>query len=392
MTASVSLADVPVVDNHCHGFRPAELLQLDPASWAQRLTMMGMCHMTSASSDGELDLQVANLCSSTVFALTSERWLSELLGVNADEDLSATRHESFSRSPREHIARLLCDQHIVALLADEGYPQPAVARGEFEDAVGIKVFRVARIEPWIVALRSEHASFESFEAAFGAQLEKAAADPLCVAYKSIIAYRSGLDVTCPRQDEAREAYRRWREGGWCEDRGDAKVVRDYLMHVTLHAARRFERPVHIHVGGGDPDVRLNYARPQDLFSLLSEYRAQPIVLIHSGYPWLAEAAYLASILPYVYLDLSEFMPWASVGIDRELETLIGVVPTSKLLYGSDEASEPEVLWISAKMARLALERVLSLAVDRDHLTTAEATRIGRGILSENTVALHGVSV
>ena len=76
----------------------------------------------------------------------------------------------------------------------------------------------------------------------------------------------------------------------------------------------------------------------------------------------------------------------------ELETVIGAVPTAKILYGSDEASEPEVLWICAKMARLALERVLSSAVDRDHLTAPEATRIGLGILANNTVALHGISI
>jgi predicted TIM-barrel fold metal-dependent hydrolase len=117
---------------------------------------------------------------------------------------------------------------------------------------------------------------------------------------------------------------------------------------------------------------------------------QPIVMIHGGYPWLAEAAYIASILPFVYLDLSEFLPWASLGSDRELETLLGVVPTAKLLYGSDEASEPEVLWLSARMAREALERVLGSAVDRDLATTDEALAIGRGVLGSNSMRLHGI--
>ena len=68
---------------------------------------------------------------------------------------------------------------------------------------------------------------------------------------------------------------------------------------------------------------------------------------------------MASILPHVYLDLSIGIPWASLAIDRLLETALGVAPPAKVLYGSDEASEPEVAWFSAHVAREALERVLA---------------------------------
>jgi predicted TIM-barrel fold metal-dependent hydrolase len=389
---TIDLADALVVDNHCHGFRPASLLQLERSSWEQRLTMMGMCYMTSGSTDEELSRKVASLNSSTVFALAARRWLSAYLGVRPGEDLSYARHEAFRASPAQYVAGLLADQRVVALLADEGYPQPTVSRREFEKAAGVPVFRVARIEPSIVTLREKSREFKSFESRYEAWLEEAGQDVRCVAYKSIIAYRSGLDITHPKPSEAREAYRRWRDKGWVEDRSDSKVVRDYLVHSTLRAAKRFGKPLHVHCGGGDPDVRLTHARPQDLFTLLAEYPTQPVVLIHAGYPWIAEAAYVASVLPYVYLDLSEFLPWASLGVDRDIETLLGAVPGAKLLYGSDEASEPEVLWISAKIARAALERVLSSAVERDYLTATEATRIGRGILGENSLELHGISL
>jgi len=79
-----------------------------------------------------------------------------------------------------------------------------------------------------------------------------------------------------------------------------------------------------------------------------------------------------------------------LGIDGPLETLLGATPTGKLLYGSDEASEPEVFWVSARMTRAALERVLGLAVERDHLTVSEAERLGRGVMAENSKRLHGI--
>jgi predicted TIM-barrel fold metal-dependent hydrolase len=204
------------------------------------------------------------------------------------------------------------------------------------------------------------------------------------------AYRTGLDVEDPTAAEAGAAYGQWRAAGWPKDRGPGKVVRDYCLRATLRAAKRHDLVMHLHCGGGDPDIVLAHVRPQDAFGLLHDHMDQPVILIHGGYPWMAEAAYIASILPFVYIDLSEFLPWASMGMDRELETLLGVVPSGKILYGSDEASEPEVFWLSARMAREALERVLGRSVDRDYLTAQQAVEIGHGVLAGNTARLHGI--
>ncbi|TMK84638.1 MAG: hypothetical protein E6G44_09695 [Actinobacteria bacterium] len=84
------------------------------------------------------------------------------------------------------------------------------------------------------------------------------------------------------------------------------------------------------------------------------------------------------------------IPWASVGIEHKLTALLGTAPAGKLLYSSDEASEPEVIWIAARLGRRALEGALTEAVDRDFLTVQEAERLGRGILSENCRRLHGL--
>jgi hypothetical protein len=42
------------------------------------------------------------------------------------------------------------------------------------------------------------------------------------------------------------------------------------------------------------------------------------------------------------------------------------------------------------MAREALERVLGAAVDRRWMTTADAERVGRGVLGTNCERLHGL--
>jgi nucleotide-binding universal stress UspA family protein len=107
-----------------------------------------------------------------------------------------------------------------------------------------------------------------------AEAERAAADG-AVAFKSVIAYRTGLDVGDPTRAEARAAYGRWRDDAWRETRADAKPVRDLLLRRALDvAAAAGGVPVHVHCGGGDPSIVLGHARPQDLFPLLAERLTQ----------------------------------------------------------------------------------------------------------------------
>ena len=232
--------------------------------------------------------------------------------------------------------------------------------------------------------------YGDLEDALSARLEAAAAEG-AVAFKSVIAYRTGLDITQPSAADARAAFTRWREDGFRETRGNAKPVRDRLLARTLEVAAASGVPVHIHSGGGDPDSLVPHARPAGLFDLLKRHPQQPVLLIHAGWPWTDEAAFMASILPHVYLDLSIGIPWASLAIDRLIETALGVAPPSKVLYGSDEASEPEVAWFSAHVAREALERVLRRGVDHGWMSESQAARIGRDVLAGNCRHLHGIA-
>ena len=194
-----------------------------------------------------------------------------------------------------------------------------------------------------------------------------------MAYKSIVAYRTGLDVGDPDPSDAAAAFERWRDDDWAETREHAKPVRDFLIRRTLAVAKANDRPFHFHCGGGDPDINLAHAGPVSMFPFLVDVQDQPVVLVHSGYPWVREAAYIASVLPNVYLELSELIPWGWGQVEWALEMLVGTVPAAKLLYGSDEAGEPEAFWASALLARSALERVLERFVDRDYVSADEAS-------------------
>jgi uncharacterized protein len=389
----VDLSGAEIVDNHCHGLVVGELLKADPATFEARLTLTGQAYLTSNQDDPAVWRSIESLVADNAFSLISRRWLGKFLGCPEDPvSLARARDTVMRADPVGYTRRLLADQNIVELVADEGYTHMPVDGAELERLAGIPVHRVARIESFIDDLkaRQDLESLDEFAGALRQQLDQAAADPRTIALKSVIAYRTGLDIAEPARSEAASAFRRWRAAGWADSRADAKPVRDYLLHLAMEVIERHDIALHIHCGDGDPDVVFGHARPQDLFGFLKRYCRQPIVLMHAGHPWSEEAAYIAAILPHVYIDLSVLIPWASLDIESHLTRLIGMMPSSKLLYSSDQVYEPELFWLPARFARRALERALSAAADADYLTPAAAQAIGRGILAGNTRRVHGI--
>ncbi len=387
----VDLAGAPVIDTHLHGWRTAELLTAPAGGFAQRVTMLGMCVLTSGGDPAEYADVLRQATATTPLALAMLARLSEQLGCEPSEEaVGAARLERLRTDATGYLQGLWRDAGLEGLVVDEGFPLPIIPAAELEREAGIPVHRVVRIEPWIAEDREAASSYDELEDALVARLE-AAPHAGAVAFKSVIAYRTGLDITHPSRDDARAAYARWRADGFRETRTHAKPVRDLLLERTLEVAGAAGVPVHIHSGGGDPDSLVPHARPAGLFDLLKRHPRQPVLLIHAGWPWTDEAAFLASILPHVHLDLSIGIPWASLAIDRLIETALGVAPPAKVLYGSDEASEPEVAWFSALVAREALERVLTRAVEHRWLTTAQAGAIGHDVLAGNCRRLHGIA-
>lgn len=381
------LDDVAVVDAHCHGWRMDEVRGRDQHGFLDRVTMLGMCVISSRLSADSGRQVVEHATDTSPIALTMARRLSERLGCEPTrEGLAAARAQALERH-EEHLRGLWADAGLVALLMDDGYPLPKIDVEALGEQAGLPVHRVARIEPPIVELRDGVRSYAELEDAFVAELD-AAVDHGAIAFKSVIAYRTGLDVAWYSPDTCAQAFRRWREADWSESREWSKPVRDMLLRRTLEVATRRGVPLHIHSGGGDSDTVLAHARPANLAPLLAEYVESSVLLIHGGWPWVEEAAYIASTLPHVYLETSLSTPWATLGIDARLQSLMGMAAPSKVLYGSDEATEPEVLWLSAVLARESLERVLAQGIEHGWFDAAQAKRIGAQVLGENARRLH----
>jgi len=215
-----------------------------------------------------------------------------------------------------------------------------------------------------------------------------------VAYKSIIAYRSGLAIRAWGRDEAALAYRR--AVARLQTEGTARLadkpLLDMLVEATMEVARETGRPLQVHAGFGDPDIDLLQANPLLLRPVLEDprWRGVRIVVLHMAYPYFREAAYMASVWPQVYVDLSLALPVLGPAAIPPLIETLSLAPASKLLYGSDLGGLPELLALSTNWARTGLSEALSWLVERRELSSEQARAVGRKILSESAAALYGL--
>ena len=213
-----------------------------------------------------------------------------------------------------------------------------------------------------------------------------------MALKSIIAYRTGLDIRKWPRSEVTAAFERAKESARREGqiRLANQPLNDTLVICALEIAERQRLPFQFHTGFGDADVDLHLANPLNFRPLLQsgKYSHVPWVLLHQGYPYVRETGYLASIYANVYADLSLAIPFAVSETDALLTQLLGLAPTSKLLYASDGFSVPELFWLGAKVGRAGLERVLGVQVDNGVLSVPEAYAAAEQILFRNSEKLY----
>jgi predicted TIM-barrel fold metal-dependent hydrolase len=249
---------------------------------------------------------------------------------------------------------------------------------------------ILRLETLAEALILEHDTYEAMLESFLFQVSRAQAEGY-VALKSIVAYRSGLDVRPVSPADAAAAFAgvKMQAGPSGHIRLASKPLCDALLWHALQIAGEQALPVQFHTGFGDRDADLRLANPLHLRAVIEQVQA-PIVLLHAGWPFYREAAHLASIYGHVWLDLSLAIPFATSGIPTMLEDVLGMAPLSKLMFATDAFTMPEIYWLAARWGRWGLGRALETLVDARFLTEEEAWKSARGILGDNARGLYGL--
>jgi predicted TIM-barrel fold metal-dependent hydrolase len=377
---TIDIAEIPIIDQHCHGFyrvqRPDDL-----TDWHQHFT---------ESRDQSM---FGDMTASSLFYGRMVRRLAEFFDCPPTDE--AILEKRSRHAPLDLIRMLLQAGHIGTLVIDTGYP-PAdalIPNGEIGELGACRVAVLLRLEILMQQLIIEHAELDMVIESLGAALSDIRASGYA-GLKSIVAYRTGLNIGWWERSDAQEAFALARksivDGSF---RLAHKPLLDTLLHIAFREAARQEIPVQFHTGYGDTDVDLLTANPLHLRPVLEHppYRGMNVVLLHECYPYTREGAYLAASYPQVFLDLSYGIPFLSytemVSFTR---AAVGVAPLLKLVYSSDAVGIPELHWISALDGRRVLGQVLSEAVASGDLTPALAEAGARAILHDNASRLYQV--
>jgi predicted TIM-barrel fold metal-dependent hydrolase len=199
-------------------------------------------------------------------------------------------------------------------------------------------------------------------------VSEAIEDPAVVGFKSVICYRTGLNVQ-PTDEDAGvllQSFSRTIHASEAEYRVEDKPLNDWLVRQTLgllQAAKSGSKacknkPLQLHTGLGDNDISLVLANPAYLQPLIARYPKVDFVLLHSSYPYTREAGYLACVYPNVYLDLGEVFPMVSRDAEESIiRDSLDIVPTKRLLWSTDGHFFPETFYLGNKQFRDVLEKV-----------------------------------
>ncbi|WP_115864310.1 amidohydrolase family protein [Halorussus litoreus] len=369
MTIREMVAEIELVDNHAH-----PVMELP----REKITE----EFPTFFTEGDLPAEDAR---HTVHYRRALRLLDDRLDGETEAELLASRADV---DLEDYSQDLIGETGTGVILADDGFPETTPE--EFEAYTDARVEPLLRLEPVVEELVPDHEDLDSLVDAFEERVETAL-DGGYVGLKSIAAYRSGLDVAPPDEAAAtaRSAYDDVR-AAFDGRLADASVI-EHCLHRATDVAADYDVPVQLHTGFGDRDAHPRYVDPTYLADYLDAHLDTAVVLLHAGYPYVRAAGYVTSTFPNAYLDLSLANPFVQHGVEPMFRQAMEAVPVTKLLYGSDAFTIPELYVLAAERAREDLASVLEELVDDGYYTTDYAKDVARMILRENAMELYDLA-
>lgn len=373
----MDLSSIPIIDHHAH-------LLHKPAATAR---IAGFLPWFTESVDPEIHYHhVPN----SLFFRTAIRWLAEIL--DCEPAVEAVLDARAQQPYEAWVCRLFDEAKIGMVLCDTGYQSPdSTTLEKMQELVPCPVMPILRLETLAESLIRKHTTFDAFIDDLALVFANARANGY-VALKSIVAYRSGLDIGYPSREEAMVAFNAMQLTLRRTDtiRLESKPLCDYLLRILLEEAATQQLPVQIHTGFGDRDADLRKANPLHLRSIIEAFSKVQFVLLHAGWPYHRELAHLASIYGNVWLDLSLAIPFATTGIPNMLRDIIGMAPFSKLMFATDAFTMPEIYWLACRWGRWGLSQVLQEFVHEEFLSHDEAWEMATAILAGNASRLYNL--
>lgn len=168
-----------------------------------------------------------------------------------------------------------------------------------------------------------------------------------------------------------------------EDIKDVAQLQDYLLHRIYQKADERGLVFQIHTGMAN----LDNSNPALLEPLFSMYPNIKFVLLHC-WPFISEAAYLATWYPNVYVDTSWLVLHGEGVLEKALTEYLSMVPYERILISTDSTNLEE-FYGSHIMTMNTLGRVLTSMQDKKYLTRDVCEDIVRKIMYDNHKRLYG---
>ncbi len=374
----LDLTSIAVVDNHCH-----------PVLLDQRMDAVRFRgYFTEAADASFAEQHLPN----TVYYLWLIRQAAICYGCERTEEaVLEARNRLDADSLLERLWRVA---NIDTLVIDAAFPAGTDSftperMGQLGHCRAVKLLR---LETLMQQLLVEYDDFDEVSDRYILEVSNIREHGYC-GFKSIVAYRTGLNILEWSKDEAVQSFAQARAEAL--ERGELRInhkpLLDYLLHIAFRHAAEQGLPIQFHTGYGDGDTNMLLGNPLHLRGVLEhrDYQGMPVVLLHESYPYSQLGAYLAAIYPHVYFDLSYMIPF----VDR-LEMLaftrqaLSIAPASKLMYSSDGIHVPEMHWAAAVRGRSIIGQVLQEMIDADELDEEQASHLGQQILQGTAYGVY----
>lgn len=406
----------PVIDNHAHNmlteenaYGSAEYPFECMTSEAQGHALSDHVHSSLAHMRAVKQLSEFYQCPETL------------------QDVKAARYEWVRRDYPGLIKR--CFEGTHAIMMDDGLSPEIIHPFKWHRQFVPTVSRIVRIEAVAAELLenlahaagfmrvgldadwdiSQTESFlVRFNTVFRNQIRTLANDPDVRGFKSVICYRSGLDIGLESRKNFRphqsltesnllQSFHEFLQKAVRDHkyRIAQKEVNDYLVVAVCDVLEKLvdtdgeNLPFQFHTGLGDTDINLVKANPAYMQPLIEAFPHVDFVILHSSYPYTREAGYLAANYANAWLDIGEVFPMLSrEGEDTVLRQALELTPSSKILWSTDGHFYPETYWLANKHFRDALERILTSYIAAGDINVAQAIDIAVDIMFWNSNVLY----
>jgi predicted TIM-barrel fold metal-dependent hydrolase len=386
----LDLNNLPVIDHHCHPYE-LEKAVLEPEPLAREF-FHGIGDIPDPDvpkprhwgATEELRYHIMHMG----VVNTMVHQLSNVLNCPAElEAVAKARNRIASKDFAAYIRLLYEDAGIVATVLDSGLPKDDPL---LELIPGTKL-RLFQFEPPLQNLLGKAKSYRDLLGRFQETLARSVKIDGFIGVKVHLAEQVGFGVIPVWEDEAKLFFNQAKAGNK-EAYGKLYTA---VFTATLLQCQDLGVPVHLHSGftGGLWQGPIHNADPFLLSPFLrqTEFLNTKIILLHAGYPWTKQAGQMAHTFPHLWVDMGQVSPWASLRIVACYRDVMAWAPLSKIVIGSGGHGTPEIAWLAAKTAKIALAEVLGDAVKSGLIAEKYAESVARMILHDNAARLYGLA-